>query len=43
MPGNASLNGTVQHNGAYDEQRLPTDPLNKQDDWIMAVTLVKTF
>ncbi len=41
--GGATLNGTVQHIGAYDEKRLPTDPMNEQDDWIAGVTLVKDF
>ena len=41
--GDASLNGTVQHIGAYDERNLPTDPMNEQDDWIAGVTFVKDF
>ncbi len=41
--GDASLNGTVQHIGAYDERHLPTGALNEQDDWIAAATLVKSF
>jgi len=41
--GNATLTGTVQHIGAYDERRSATDPLNEQDDWIAGVTLVKDF
>jgi hypothetical protein len=41
--GNATLNGTVQHIGAYDERRALTDPANEQDDWIAGVTLAKDF
>jgi hypothetical protein len=41
--GDASLSGSVQHIGAYDERRAPGDGLNEQDDWIAGVTLAKNF
>lgn len=41
--GNAILNGSVQHIGAYTERVNPGDPLSDQDDWIAGVTLTKDF
>jgi hypothetical protein len=41
--GDATLIGTAQHIGAYDERRAPGHPLNEQDDWIAGVTLAKSF
>ena len=43
MLGNANLNGSVQHVGAYTERINPGDPLRDQDDWIAGVTLTKDF
>jgi hypothetical protein len=41
--GNANLNGTVQHVGAYTERQTPADVLQEQNDWIAGVTLTKDF
>ena len=41
--GNANLNGSVQHVGAYTELTDPAIPRLDQDDWIAGVTLTKEF
>ena len=43
MRDGSELRGTVQHVGGYTEQRLPTDPLNEQNDWIVSAQYTKPF
>jgi len=41
--GDATLNGSVQHVGAYTERQTAEDLLQEQNDWIAGVTLTKDF
>jgi hypothetical protein len=41
--GDATLQGTATHIGAYDERQVPGAPLNEQDDWVAGVTFSKQF
>ena len=43
LGGSASLQGSVQHIGAYTERINPGDALSEEDDWLAGVTFHKEF